>query len=171
MTTAWRANMDACQRAIVEKGGFNWQLFHSIHTPSREAGKCASFLREASTTASVFQSKAVQVDLTYKFNTDYSGGNLTNFDMDLALFLAARGPYAWLGYGWMGCGCGWEHEGKMPCDIYQRPSALGVDYGAPLGMVKEETGSANVFVREWSKATVTVDCNEYTSRIVMKKTY
>ena len=19
----------------------------------------------------------------------------------------------------MGCGCGWEHDGKMPCDIYE----------------------------------------------------
>jgi len=27
----------------------------------------------------------------------------------------------------MGCGCGWEHNGKMPCDIYQRPEALDVD--------------------------------------------
>jgi hypothetical protein len=45
--------------------------------------------------------------------------------MDLSIFLASRGPYAWLGYGWMGCGCGWEYNGKMPCDIYQRPSDLG----------------------------------------------
>ena len=45
---------------------------------------------------------------------------LTHFEMDLAVFLATRGAYAWLGYGWMGCGCGWEHNGKMPCDIYQR---------------------------------------------------
>ena len=39
----------------------------------------------------------------------YAGLNLTNFDMDLGIFLASRGPYSWLGYGWLGCGCGWEY--------------------------------------------------------------
>ena len=32
---------------------------------------------------------------------------LPNFDADLASFLLARGPFSWLGYQWMGCGCGW----------------------------------------------------------------
>ena len=94
--------------------------------------------------------------------------------MDLAYFLASRGDYAWLGYGWMGCGCGWEHGGKMPCDIYLRPDALGLDYGTPLGLCKETAeptqaqGGSGIFVREWSKSTVTIDCNQYTSTIKMK---
>ena len=46
-------------------------------------------------------------------NHDFSNGTLTQFGMDLGVFLATRGPYSWLGYGWMGCGCGWEHGGKM----------------------------------------------------------
>jgi hypothetical protein len=33
---------------------------------------------------------------------------LTNFELDLGVFLASRGPYAWLGWGWVGCGCGWD---------------------------------------------------------------
>jgi hypothetical protein len=53
------------------------------------------------------------------------------------IFLAVRGNYSWLGYAWMGCGCGWEHNGKMPCDIYQRPAALDVDYGVPTELCKE----------------------------------
>ena len=109
------------------------------------------------------QTHAMQYGISYKYNQDFSGGNLTNFDMNLGMFLASRGPYAWLGCaclaihvcvssmsvchpchpclcviwcltvraggtdGWMGCGCGWEHNGKMPCDIYQRPAALDVD--------------------------------------------
>ena len=28
---------------------------------------------------------------------------LPEFDADLANFLLTRGPYAWLGHGWMGC--------------------------------------------------------------------
>ena len=104
------------------------------------------------------QTHAMQYGISYKYNQDFSGGNLTNFDMNLGMFMASRGPYAWLGCaclapsmsachlsshqmcvssldhvraggadGWMGCGCGWEHNGKMPCDIYQRPAALDVD--------------------------------------------
>ena len=55
----------------------------------------------------------MQYGIGYQYNHDFSNGTLTQFDMDLGVFLATRGPYSWLGYGWMGCGCGWEHGGKM----------------------------------------------------------
>ena len=112
------------------------------------------------------QTHATQYGLGYRFAPDFSGGNLTNFAMDLAIFLATRGPFSWLGYGWMGCGCGWEHGGKMPCDIYQRPAALDEDYGIPTGLCRETRPGQ--FVREWTKATVTVNCNTYTSKIDKK---
>lgn len=50
-----------------------------------------------------------------------------------------------------------------PCDIYQRPEALDLDYGVPTGLCKET--AAGVFEREWSKSTVTVNCNAYTSAV------
>ena len=112
------------------------------------------------------QTTAIQWGIGYQFKKDFSGGSLTHFPMDLASFLVARGPYSWLGYGWMGCGCGWEHEGKMPCDIYQRPDAIDKDYGKPTGLCKE--GKAGVFTREWTKSTITVDCNDYSQKIVFK---
>ena len=59
------------------------------------------------------QTNAMQYGIGYQYNHDFSNGTLTQFDMDLGVFLATRGPYSWLGYGWMGCGCGWEHGGKM----------------------------------------------------------
>jgi hypothetical protein len=88
--------------------------------------------------------------------------------MDLAVFLASRGNFSWLGYGWLGCGCGWEYDARMPCDIYQRPAALNVDYGVPTGLCAETASDSGVFVREWTKSTVTVDCIKYTSGIKMK---
>jgi hypothetical protein len=183
--------------------------------------------------------------------------NLTNFEMDLAVFLATRGPYSWLGYDWMGCGCGWEYlsllptlpahpdisahilsvhkffsrylshclftycgffartlfahlpshtlfsysllalsshmfshtplthalslflhlhslvlitryNGMMPCDIYVRPDAMDYDYGEPTALCGETAPNSDVFVRDWTKSTVTVDCNTYTSKIAMK---
>ena len=46
------------------------------------------------------QTHAMQYGISYKYNQDFSGGNLTNFDMNLGMFMASRGPYAWLG-----CAC------------------------------------------------------------------
>jgi len=130
---------------------------------------CATFLRDQCQNGSEAQANAVQFGMSYRYNHDHSGGNLTNFAMDLGIFMASRGPYAWLGYGWMGCGCGWEYDGKMPCDIYQRPNALDLDYGAPTGLCHETSTSSGVFVRDWTKSTVTVDCNAYKSTIQMKQ--
>ena len=62
---------------------------------------------------------------------------IKTLDRLAGVFLAVRGNYSWLGYGWMGCGCGWEHDGKMPCNIYQRPKSLDVDYGVPTELCKE----------------------------------
>ena len=44
--------------------------------------------------------------------------------------------------------------------------ALDLDYGTPLGLCAEK--SPGVFVREWSNADVTVDCNSYSSSIKLK---
>ena len=40
--------------------------------------------------------------------------------------------------------------------------------GTPSGMCKETGEGSGVFTREWSKSTVTIDCNAYTSTIKMK---
>uniref|UniRef100_A0A7S3FFR1 Uncharacterized protein n=1 Tax=Haptolina ericina TaxID=156174 RepID=A0A7S3FFR1_9EUKA len=72
---------------------------------------------------------------------------------DVATFLLVRGPYAWMGYGWLGC-----------TDKYERPASLLTDVGEPLESCHEE--NAGVFVRRWSRKTVTMDCNNYTASII-----
>ena len=86
---------------------------------------------------------------------------------DLAFFLLARGDFAWLGYDWMGCGCGWDDppDGDMDCAGYPRPESFDVDYGEPLGLC-EQTAD-HVFTREWTKATVSYDCNTLTGKVTM----
>ena len=64
----------------------------------------------------------------------------------------------------MGCGCGWDGGGRMPCDLYERPAALEADVGAPTELCHESDG---VFTRRWAKSTVTVDCNAYTAKVEM----
>ena len=77
--------------AQVAQNGFDWQNFHGASTPPK-GEKCASFLRSACTAGSSIQSNAVQFGLKYKYKPDFSGGNLTQFNMDLGVFLASRGP-------------------------------------------------------------------------------
>ena len=79
------------------------------------------------------------------------------------MFLLVRGPFAWIGYSWMGCNTG---------DVAQslRPKEVDVDYGVPIDDHCTETapGSAK-FRREWSKAIVEMDCNSWEGTIEMKK--
>merc|ERR1712070_12999 len=159
-------NMEACQRSIVAHGGFDWQLFEYASTPSK--GKCAAYFRGACQTDSKEQTAAFQFGTSISYYVSKpQPWTFASAELDLATFLAARGPYAWLGYSWMGCGCGWEDKGTMDCGGYPRPTEWDRDYGEPLGLCTES--SEGVFKREWSLATVTVDCNEYTSEIAMKQ--
>ena len=66
-----------------------------------------------------------------------------------AEFLLTRGPYAWIGYGWLGC------TGERP-----RPEQWDADYGGEPESPCQETGpDTGVFVRHYPKATVQWDCN------------
>lgn len=79
---------------------------------------------------------------------------------DLAIFLLSRGDYSWMGYAWWGCG---------PPAQFTRPSFFDEDFGVPLGGPCFETGSGSgVFVRNYSKADVAMDCNTFTPSFIMK---
>ena len=83
---------------------------------------------------------------------------LTAFKQDLANFLLIRGPFAWLGHGWNGCS-----------RDYPFPPEFDLDYGEPLDAVCKETSlNSGIFIREWSKAAVQMDCNTWTPTITMK---
>ena len=84
--------------------------------------------------------------------------NLTEPVQDIANFLLVRGPYAFLGHGWLGCS-----------RTYEVPEQLSWDYGEPLGLCKETGAKSGVFTREWSKASVQMDCNSWTPTITLKK--
>ena len=77
---------------------------------------------------------------------------------DVTNFLLTRGDYAVLGLGWLGC----SHRFDFPSEFLDR------DYGVPLERARETSPGSQVFVREWSKATVQMDCNTYTPTITPK---
>jgi len=59
--------MKAVQASIVSKGGYDWQNFRSVRTPTN-ATKCAAFLRSACQNGSQVQSSAMQYWISYEFN-------------------------------------------------------------------------------------------------------
>ena len=71
---------------------------------------------------------------------------------DLAAFLLIRGPYSWLGWGWKGCS-----------QEYYFPPEFNEDYGEPVdgALCKETAADSEIFTREFSKATVQLDCKQW----------
>jgi hypothetical protein len=82
---------------------------------------------------------------------------LPEFEQDLSNFLLTRGPHAFLGHSWKGCS-----------NEYLFPEPLNADYGEPTELCKEST--TGVFTRDWTKASVKMDCGSYTGTIIMKDT-
>ena len=75
-----------------------------------------------------------------------------------APLLQVRGPYAFLGNGWVGCSQQFEYPA----------SQFNADYGDALGFCAETAPSSGIFVREFTKSTVQMDCNSYTPTITFK---
>ena len=90
ITDAWRANMLAIQKAVIQNGGFVWQYFFPVATPAKgDPAACAAFFRDACAVNSpTYTSTAF---LQY---TDPHVYPLTAFKEDLATFLLVRGPHA-----------------------------------------------------------------------------
>jgi len=168
MMAAYNSNMAQVYEAVLTRGKFSWQQFYAGQlgnvastTPTpliRNNITCALDLRRFCTPPGrdIVQSRF----LMYAFSP--GGGNpgaleLLEFEQDLANFLLVRGPYAVLGHGWLGCS-----------NIYTFPDALNLDYGEPTEFCHETAPNSGVFVRQWTKAEVSMDCNTWTPTITIK---
>jgi hypothetical protein len=96
----------------------------------------------------------------------------TNMDLDMAYFLVARGPYAWVGSGPV---LGWKLShwwatGQTrliePRDF--RPHWFDSDFGEPLGQCMETVPhGSGVFTRKYTNATAAVNCQSLTGHIAI----
>ena len=48
------------------------------------------------------------------------------------------------------------------------PEQINWDYGEPKALCTETAPNSGVFTREWTKATVQMDCNTWTPTITLK---
>eukprot|EP01043_Picozoa_sp_COSAG02_P020681 COSAG02_NODE_1025_length_15146_cov_21.959460_13_plen_145_part_00 len=120
----------------------------------------------------------------YALRECYGSGNvakgwtsttLAQLDQDLAYFLLARGPYAWIGWGkwgmdWPSFSC-WSQWRPCSNEIIPLPAQLtpgGLDVGEPMGICTEQDSGSGVFVRNYSKVDVQLDCGRFVAKITPK---
>jgi hypothetical protein len=186
MQTDWRKTMDAANNAVIDAGGYTWRLFYNNWTCANAPFKkheCEEYRNLACSPEAPLEKNA----LFYGFSgmTGCSPDQDGNLVIDsgahqyqhphlnpmppghdpiidkiqhLASFLLIRGPYAWIGWAWLGCG-----------NFPYRPTELDVDYGVPLGTCKKLEGEDGVFVREYTKSSIRVECKKWEASIILKK--
>jgi len=151
--------------------------FVCLPVSGMKSAVCSAFLRKACAPKSTMTTAVNIFTFTRnpvpgaKYPTPFP---LQHAEQDVAMFLLARGEYAFIGYGWQGCQClpTDKYDGCLPQNMtYEFPELLERDYGEPLkGQQCTETvpGQSGIFTREWSGAQVRMDCNTWTPTITMK---
>ena len=169
LTIAWSKTMGAVQEAILKSGGYTWSLIPgqadaNASPTTVSASSCAEQLQYACQPKSSWQT------LPKLVGVHVNGSSLPQLKEDLAFFLLARGPYAWLGWGVWGMTWPFNPEpahGELPPLPHgvPRPSEFDEDYGVPAGVCEESKTEKGVFTRAFSKATVKLDCNTFVGTI------
>jgi len=155
----WQGTMAAVQEAVLAAGGFSWQYMES-QSPPQTTAQCEAFFGAQCRANAPMQTGATL--MFWRFGN--STANLTQPHVDLASFLLARGPYAWLGYSWVGCSS--DAEPNSSTGPYALPESTQADYGVPVDAICAEK-RPGVFSRRWTRATVSMDCNTMTPSVRM----
>ena len=181
----WSATCRAVSAKLAKMKGWSWQMsknpypgsFGNANPDGMSPAVCTKFLRSACAKGS---SMTTAVNIFTFTRNKVPGAKypapfpLRNAEQDVAMFLLARGAYAFLGYGWQGCQClpTDKYDACLPHNVpYESPELLERDYGEPLQAQQcAETvpGKSGIFTREWSGASVRMDCNTWTPTITMK---
>jgi len=165
---SYLANMNVVYEKVLALGKFSWQqLWNGQNNPNDKNGcctrplvtqgsSCAPTLRSLCSATSPAQTRLMHYAFTPGgCRTDPS--NLTDPLQDIVNFQLIRGPYALLGHGWLGCS-----------RDYSVPEQFSWDFGEPTELCHETSTGSGIFTREWTKSTVTMDCNTWTPTITLK---
>ena len=174
LTADFQATMAKVRHRILAAGKFAWQFLFNNEVAADDAvaetqmfplvrnATCSEDLRRFCRADSPTQARASGYGLTLRGAhpphqpKHPNPSDLAHVREDLANFLLVRGPYAWLGHGWLGC----SHE-------YPFPPEFNLDYGQPVGLCSETAPGTGVFRRRWTKANVEMDCNVFKGAIDM----
>jgi hypothetical protein len=169
LTLGWNETMTAIQQALLDHQAYTWSLIPGQENANAKPilltqGTCQSLLQEACQPDSRWQ----RLPLLFGFSvTNHT--ILTQLEQDLAFFLLARGDYTLAGWGvW---GMTWpfnpepRHDTLLPLPHgVPLPKELLRDYGIPRKQTCKEI-EPGVFVRQWSLASVRLDCETFQASI------
>ena len=186
---AFKWHMQQVYAALYERRAFSWQQTwtgvahgqYGYHVPNSTDPRypstkpsCAQELRRFcdNETASLWNSTMLYSSQD-KYCTLRPGQNYThcprtyqNTKAAITNFLLLRNEHSYFGWGWSGCSTP-DLSRNYTHWLDTNAELLDADYGTPLGICKET--KAGLFVREWTKATVSMDCNTFTPAIEMHK--
>ena len=155
--------MDVVINRTLSLGKFAWQLLGSATVRATPAATCKADLASFCRPGALVQHEAMWYPATQtRAATTQHGKGL--WGQDLVSFLLIRGPYAYFGHGWQGCAQPLADQGGG----YPFPSQLNTDFGTPLGLCAETHAGSGVYQREYTKATVKMDCNTGEPSVVLK---
>ena len=158
LTAEWSKTIAEVQRKIVEHNGFNWQMFATTTDLMDTESACIDYFeRECDSTRTDRRANAPWI---YQFTSPKSGKALPHVQDDLAIFLLARGKYAYIGYSWIGC---MSAGGSLD---YYRPPELDKNYGKPLDGTCRRISSTQ-YERTFEHATASFDCKLLKGTITM----
>jgi hypothetical protein len=167
ITAGYTAAQAVLYPIILARGKFVWDqvLAHDPFAPLNNdcpqpwvrKASCAADLRSLCSATAAPQNRTLLYGFSPGSCTGTDPAHLTEVDTDVANFLLVRGPFAYLGNGWSGCAF-----------VAERPPQLDLDYGDALGVCAETAPGSAVFQRQFSKSTVSMDCNSYTPTITFK---
>ena len=170
MTAAFRWVADKTYRTILDRGKFLWNQFLNNDRNCQECGDCpnpwvtkatcAADLRVHCNATGPLHSRAMMYGLTGCANASLEGNwtTLTDLEQDVANFQLVRGDHAYLAAGWAPCA---DRIGWSPL--------FDADFGTPTDAICHETAPlSGVFVWEWSRATVQMDCNRWAPTVTFK---
>lgn len=148
--------------AILARGKFAWNLFFDngvdCPMPLVTRDNCALDLRSMCTQFSPAQTRAILYGFSPGSCRGTDPANLTQVDQDVVNFQLIRGPYGWIGNGWLGCST-----------AYERPAIFDADFGDPVDVLCSETApGSGVFRREFARATVQMNCSAWAPSIEWK---
>jgi hypothetical protein len=164
LTKGWLETFTAAQAAIVAAGKYTWSLIPDQDNANAEPvlvdqSSCRSFLSEACSPSSRWQS----LPLMHGLAPGNSTNPLPTLASDIAVFLLARGDYAWTGYGEWGmswpAGSTWQSKSGTPV---ARPVEMDLNYGSPSPPKSTCTQvQGGIFTRTLTNVVVTLDCATY----------
>ena len=171
ITRGWLAGFTAAQAALERAGGYTWSRIPGQDNANAQpvmagpdAASCTSLLRRACSPASPWRA----APLLFGMHMGADGQTPPFATADVAAFLLARGPWAWMGAGVWGMswptGLTWNASNTP----VSRPPQLDADYGEPVGGAPcaETAPGSGIFTRQYTRASVRVDCANYAAATI-----